>query len=483
MQKDQEPAEDAEDAPGCAEREFDDLEDGPGDLLDASSSSAPSPVREDMQVALKQEQAIALAQRRERRELATQAVKRRADASLVVNDFNLLVDYFVTTWLETQLRSCWRPIFNALRSDIIDEDPEENEQGPLTQDDLERVVMSGLEIFDEDMIELEVTNHKMAPDWTPPSKEEVDRRVARYMTLDTNGDGVIDVQEFSVRFLSLAREAMLEGADDAFRADYERDPVKLEEEIADKLIAFDHQLQDDVRPLLKLIDAALFPLRTPGERAAAMIERSEYGEVTPYEIFEVARPWDDLEDVGDDGSVNVRTKMEAEVGRMEQEAVRHAIEHERWEASAMFARALTGIEPPPRPNSMRDWPRSGSLDLHPPAEGEKMSAGQEFGDKAGIQGFKSQGVQGGGTIFEEAGAMKDGKVQLPPYWQYWKEDDDDDVMPRHWHREGLVHSRGSYRQDVSCVYLAGLLSNRAQLYRQVTSRRMCPENIVVVSRS
>jgi len=467
-------------APGCARYADLDLEDGPGDLLDASSSSAPSPARSDRQVAVREQQAMALAQRREERELATRAVKRRAEGSLVVNNFDVLVDYFVTTWLETQLRSCWRPIFNALRSDILDDDREEHVEGPLTREDLRRIVKSGLEVLDEDLVALEVKDLKASPDWAEPTEAEVERRVARYMALDTNSDGVIDLKEFSVRFLSLARTAMREGVDDAFRADYERDPLALEDDIADKLIAFDKQLQDDVRPLLKLIDTALFPFRTPSERAAALIERSAYNDITPHDIIEIARPWDTLEDVGTDGSVNVRTRQESEVGRLEVEAIRHAIEHERWEASALFARALTGLEPPPRPDAECSWPTSGSLDLGvSPALGvAPAQAGKETVDSAAIATGEAQGggeaTRGdvGKGVFEAAGAIGEDPVQLPPFWEVWKRDGDDDAMPRHWHREALIYTRGSYRRDVSCIYLAGLLSNRAQLFRQVAACRL-----------
>ncbi len=466
--------------PGCARYADLDLEDGPGDLLDASSSSEPSPARRDRQVAVREQQAIVLAQRREERELAAQAVKRRAEGSLVVNNLDVLVDYFVTTWLETQLRSCWRPIFNALRSDILDDDREENAEGPLTREDLRRIVLSGLEILDEDLVAIEVKDLKASPEWADPAEAEVERRVARYMTLDTNGDGAIDLKEFSIRFLSLARTAMREGVDDAFRADYERDPLALEDDIADKLIAFDKQLQDDVRPLLKLIDTALFPLRTPSERAAALIERSAYSDITPHDIIELARPWDALEDIGDDGSVNVRTRQEAEVGRLEVEAVRHAIEHERWEASALFARALTGLEPPPRPDSECNWPTSGSLDLGGgPAVGAALApAGKEVVDGAAIPTGEARGSgeatreDAGKGVFEAVGATDKETVLLPPFWELWKRDGDGDAMPRHWHQEALVYSRGHYRCDVSCIYLAGLLSNRAQLFRQVAVCRL-----------
>ena len=255
------------------------LEDGPGDLQDAESSSAPPP----------------LPGRRERRELEKQAVKRRAEGSLSTDNFDSLVKYFVTSWLQIQLFSCWRPIFEALQSGIV----AENELGPLTRKDLRRVVESGLEILDEDLLALQVIDLKEAPDYVAPSAEEVDRRVARYMSLDTNGDGVIDLQEFSVRFLSYCREAMYESVDDNFRREYERDPLFVEEDLSQKLIEFDERMQNDVRPLLKLIDEALWPLRTDEERAAAMILHTPFDKLTPYDIIEVARPWDTLVDVGE----------------------------------------------------------------------------------------------------------------------------------------------------------------------------------------
>jgi hypothetical protein len=272
------------------------LEDGPGDLQDAESSSAPPPLPpRDMQLAAKEQQELVLAERREKRELAKQAVKRRAEGSLSGDNFDSLVKYFVTSWLQIQLFSCWRPIFEALQSDI----GAENELGPLTRKDLRRVVESGLEILDEDLLALQVIDLKAAPDYVAPSAEEVDRRVARYMSLDTNGDGVIDLQEFSVRFLSYCREAMYESVDDNFRREYERDPLFVEEDLSQKLIEFDERMQNDVRPLLKLIDEALWRLRTPEERAAAMIKHTPFDKLTPYDIIEVARPWDTLVDVGE----------------------------------------------------------------------------------------------------------------------------------------------------------------------------------------
>jgi hypothetical protein len=183
-------------------------EDGPGDLLDASSSPPPSPPKQDPLVLAKQEQALVLAERREKREAAKEMVKARAEGSLVTDDFDFLLEYFVTTWLEIQLRSCWRPIFTALRSDFIDEEGDDGD-GTLTRGDLKRIVMSGLEILDDELIEIYVVDLKKVPDYAPPTEEEVERRVARYMMLDTNGDGEIDLKEFSVRFLSLARNAML----------------------------------------------------------------------------------------------------------------------------------------------------------------------------------------------------------------------------------------------------------------------------------
>jgi len=272
------------------------LEDGPGDLQDAESSSAPPPPPpRDMQLAAKEQQALVLEDRRQQRELAKQAVKRRAEGSLSTDNFDSLVKYFVTSWLQIQLFSCWRPIFEALQSGI----GAENELGPLTRKDLRRVVESGLEILDEDLLELQVIDLKEAPDYVAPSAEEVDRRVARYMSLDTNGDGVIDLQEFSVRFLSYCREAMYESVDDDFRREYERDPLFVEEDLSQKLIEFDERMQNDVRPLLKLIDEALWRLRTPEERAAAMILHTPFEKLTPYDIIEVVRPWDTLVDVGE----------------------------------------------------------------------------------------------------------------------------------------------------------------------------------------
>jgi len=278
------------------------LEDGPGDLLDAESTPPPPtppppPHERDLQLAAaeQQQQALVLAERREKRELAKQDVKRRAEVSVATNSVDTLVTYFVTTWLQIQLQSCWRPIFDALQSDIR----LENELGPLTQKDLRRVVQSGLEIFDEDLFELQVVDLKEAPGYVAPSEEEVDRRVARYMSLDTNGDGVIDLQEFSVRFMSYCREAMLESADDSFRSAYERDPLFVEEDLSLKLMEFDERLQNDVRPILKLIDTALWPLRTDEERAAAMISHTPFDSLSLHDIIEVARPWDTLVDVGE----------------------------------------------------------------------------------------------------------------------------------------------------------------------------------------
>ena len=305
-----------QDGDGGVEAEPDDfvLEDGPGDLLDASSTSSrsASPDRQDMQVTAK-EQALALAHRRKKREEAKQLVRRRAEGSLVSSDFGMLCRYFVTTWLEIQLRSCWRPVFEALQSDILDVDEGEDDPGQLTPSDLRRIVMSGLEIFDEDLVGLKVVDLKTAANYTAPSEEQVEERVARYMTLDTDGDGVIDLQEFSVRFLALARQAILDDVDDAFRAEYEANPSKCEDDISDNLIAFDERLQEQVRPLLKLIDSALYPLRTPGERAAALIARNSPDDVTLFDIIEEARPWKTLIDVPDDGRpVRTRTAIEVQ---------------------------------------------------------------------------------------------------------------------------------------------------------------------------
>jgi hypothetical protein len=61
------------------------------------------------------------------------------------------------------------------------------------------------------------------------------------------------------------------------------------------------------------------------------------------------------------------------------------------------------------------------------------------------------------------------EVLLPPRWRSWQRDDEPDDMPKFWHREPLVHSRGGYVDNVSPVYLAGLLANRAQLFRQACS--------------
>ena len=284
------------------------IEDGPGDLVDASSSSAPSPPRRDTQMIEKEQQALVLAQRREQRDVVKEDVKRRAEGSIVNFNINELVDFFVSSWLQIQLRSCWRPMFKALQSDIIEDEPDE--LGPLTPADFRRIVLSGLEIFDEQLVELRIIDLTQDPGYVPPSEEEVKRRIARYMTLDTNGDGFVDLQEFSVRFLSLARARMLDGIEDSFRQDYDHDHRKVEEEVATRLIAFDETLQEDARPLMKLIDKMMYPLRTPGERAAALIERSVFGELSAYDVVEVARPWQDLEDVGEDGHVNVRTQEE-----------------------------------------------------------------------------------------------------------------------------------------------------------------------------
>lgn len=326
-------------APEAAKEKKEDgvIEEGPGDLLDAPSSSTPSPPPQDLQPLAKKQEALVLAQRREQRELAKEDVKKRAEGSLVTNDFDEFVDYFINRWLDIQLRSCWRPIFDALRSDTVDEGMEvEDGVGPLTRADFQRIVMSGLEILDDELLEIEIIDLKAAPGYVPPTAEEVERRVARYMTLDKNGDDVVDLHEFCVRFFSFAHAGISADIDHQFRQDYARDPRKVEHDIADKLITFDDTLQNDVRPLLKLIDDALWPLRTPAERAAALIERTPYGELTPYDLMEVARPWDTLIDVGDDGLVNTRTPEEAKVGRMEQEGIRYAIQNDRCEALAQF---------------------------------------------------------------------------------------------------------------------------------------------------
>ena len=462
------------------------LEDGPGDLLEASSSEDAPPAAkvEDLQLAAQQRQELVLAQRREQREQQKQAVSRRAEGSLATSDFDMLCDYFVGTWLEIQLRSCWRPVFEALQSDTIDVEDDEGEVGVLSPLDFEKIVRAGLEIFDEELIELTVMDLKASEGYLPPSDVEVQERVARYMTLDTNGDGVVELQEFAVRFMSVARQAMLDDIDDAFRAKYEADPQALEDEISERLMAMDEQMQADVRPLLKLIDGALFPLRSPGERAAAMIARSDVADLSLFDIIEVARPWRTLEDVAPDGSVRRRSAVEAEVGRMEQQAVRHAIDHDRWEASALFAEALTGVKPPPKAQAdFVAWSGAGSVGsdaqdcLSAPSPSVVAGGLGAPTKEVCIQAPRGAAATAGPCpldgaalpVFEPAGAGNGTEVAPPLYWFQWLQEGDRDDVPRHWHQGPLIYSRGGYRDDVSPVYLAGLLANRAQLLRQACS--------------
>jgi hypothetical protein len=146
---------------------------------------------------------------------------------------------------------------------------------------------------------------------------------------------------------------------------------------------------------------------------------------------------------------------------MEQEAIRHAIDYDRWEASALFAEALTGIKPPPKLEPACGWPTIGSValeSLHRADIGVKEAADindckQEmssrdvtnYGDindckqemssrvfpvDAPVEGQVNavtmcdgagrggDGVgMGHGVVFEEAGAGDGTEAVLPPFWQ------------------------------------------------------------------
>jgi hypothetical protein len=158
----------------------------------------------------------------------------------------------------------------------------------------------------------------------------------------------------------------------------------------------------------------------------------------------------------------------------------------------VFAEALTGLAAPAKPEAKCEWPSSGSFDLAhvmigtsglisetltgkppiPPAPEKeaKREGGAGFVD-VGKQGEAKEGGEGVLPPHVEGGGGEDGggDLQVPPYWHFWKRDGDEDDMPKHWHRGPLVYSRRGYREDVSPVYLAGLLANRAQLYRQALS--------------
>ena len=167
---------------------------------------------------------------------------------------------------------------------------------------------------------------------------------------------------------------------------------------------------------------------------------------------------------------------------MEQQAIRHAIEHDRWEASALFTQALTGLEPPPRPGDTCRLPSSGSVDLGRGGAREGREEGGEAfdclggtqralvaSDEANDVRRRVLGRAGVGGMYWGREEEEEEEVLLPPRWQVWKRDDEPDDMPKFWHREPLVHSRGGYVDNVSPVYLAGILANRAQLYRQACS--------------
>ena len=108
----------------------------------------------------------------------------------------------------------------------------------------------------------------------------------------------------------------------------------------------------------------------------------------------------------------------------------------RWEASALFAEALTGLTPPPKPQSKCDWPSLGSLDL---AEvGERGRGGGEVcvevkPVEASSAHEKVQKGKVAGTSFEDAFAKaqrqgifemdvveEEEEVVMPPYWRAWK---------------------------------------------------------------
>jgi len=191
--------------------------------------------------------AIEEERKRERMALAAAAARdeednvvlRRMDEPLQKETFVELVERVVTEWVDMHLDCCWHPVFEELDSD---------NKGHLTAEDFRLMARARLDVLNDGLCVLDVLNFTFGEPGKAVAEEEERRVVDLYMTLDTDGDGIVTFQEFATRFVEWTVEGIYGSIDGEMEATHAQDRGKVEQQFSDILESMHPKLQEQRSP-------------------------------------------------------------------------------------------------------------------------------------------------------------------------------------------------------------------------------------------